>query len=376
MFESEKTTLHVGEDESGIKVYVPRDKDDQEYIFTNVFSQKLFHWMTRHPVTQISEGVGKDGVNATRGVLLAPYSKIFTALEDNDIAAIDTKTINEVIQEPEPPTTPIRGIVCAPTYGAESMHFINQGATASSRASSYRLARTIPRVEIPFRRLVPLPSFESPTPTRDLVTDQHNVDTLDTVITAARQHILLGQAVFGVHQIRANLPNSGHNTAELGLLSTSQIEKESKIGAAGELYVFELFSHPFEHQKLHGFSRNNWKSNMPKYVTVHHEYSDMEPWHRQETSDFTYLDHESTLTSKLIDKGFLARDMRDNVLTANDTGSIYAIFRAYWLGQDHMDLKIYLDPESLRLSGQLKFTAETWSIIPKEVDSDSSEDSK
>lgn len=56
--------------------------------------------------------------------------------------------------------------------------------------------------------------------------------------------------------------------------------------------------------------------------------------------------------------------MRENVLTAGNTNFIYAIFRVYRLGQDNMGLRVYLDPESLRLSGQLEFTAETWTVVP------------
>lgn len=63
--------------------------------------------------------------------------------------------------------------------------------------------------------------------------------------------------------------------------------------------------------------------------------------------------------------------MRGNTLTAGNTTKIYAIFRVYYLGQDNMGLKVYLDPESLRLSGQLKFTAETWSVVPNEADQNS-----
>lgn len=62
--------------------------------------------------------------------------------------------------------------------------------------------------------------------------------------------------------------------------------------------------------------------------------------------------------------------MQDNILAAGNTGSIYAIFRVYWLGQDSLGLKIYLDPESLRLSGQLKFKAESWSVVPGECQND------
>jgi hypothetical protein len=56
--------------------------------------------------------------------------------------------------------------------------------------------------------------------------------------------------------------------------------------------------------------------------------------------------------------------MRDNALTPGNTSTIYVIFRVYHLGGAGMDFKIYIDPEALRLSGQLEFMAENWSVVP------------
>ncbi len=57
--------------------------------------------------------------------------------------------------------------------------------------------------------------------------------------------------------------------------------------------------------------------------------------------------------------------IQDNVNGSDNTGNtIYVIFRVYWLGQEDMGLAIYLDPESLRRSGHLKFQSELWSVVP------------
>jgi len=57
--------------------------------------------------------------------------------------------------------------------------------------------------------------------------------------------------------------------------------------------------------------------------------------------------------------------MQDNTNRAtNNKATIYAIFRVYWVGQENMGLEIYLDPESLRRSGRLKFEGEVWSVVP------------
>lgn len=58
--------------------------------------------------------------------------------------------------------------------------------------------------------------------------------------------------------------------------------------------------------------------------------------------------------------------MKGTTLTGGDTNMIYVIFRVYQLDQGDQGpgLKIYVDPEALRLSGELNFTAPTWSVVP------------
>ncbi|KAI1633135.1 hypothetical protein F4809DRAFT_624584 [Biscogniauxia mediterranea] len=425
--ENKKMTLHIDEDQSGLKVYVPRDKDDQQYQFTNVLSQKLFEWMMRHPLTQISEGVNKIGVQATRDILLAPRSRIAIALEDNGIAPVDIANIDEDVPEPESLTTPREVSEESPqdsTSGdhgddseeeiidtpASSMGSPFPGGRSAVAASRRRHSR--PPMPASIGEYLSTPSASpspAPEPRRAAGSPTHDrqyVAILDKVITAARRSTLPSHGSFDMSQIHAHLPNATE-AIELGLRAASQFERNCKIGAAGELYVFELLSQLFASRYLLRFARDNWKSNVRRYVAAHPAYADMEPWSGQETSDITYRDGDGALTDVLVEKGYLARDawagkrpdyfievktttaacdtpffmskaqyqrMRDNVLTAdnvarnnNNPSRIYAIFRVYHLGQDNMGLRIYFDPESLRLSGKLEFTAETWSVVPVEV---------
>ena len=56
--------------------------------------------------------------------------------------------------------------------------------------------------------------------------------------------------------------------------------------------------------------------------------------------------------------------MEDNTLRGGNRDSVYGVFRVYNLGQADMDLKIYIDPEDLRETNSLNFTAENWSVVP------------
>lgn len=57
--------------------------------------------------------------------------------------------------------------------------------------------------------------------------------------------------------------------------------------------------------------------------------------------------------------------MKESALGAESSNKVYIIFRVYDIGRvGNLGLQIYLDPETLRLSQQLEFTAETWSVKP------------
>lgn len=60
--------------------------------------------------------------------------------------------------------------------------------------------------------------------------------------------------------------------------------------------------------------------------------------------------------------------MRNATLSEENNSEIYVIFRVYQLDQGNQGpgLKVYVDPESLRLSRVLDFSAQTWTITPGE----------
>ncbi|KAI1297487.1 hypothetical protein F5Y03DRAFT_386916 [Xylaria venustula] len=367
--ESSRTTLHIDEDKSGLNVYLPRSKDKQKYTFTNSLSQKLFVWMMTAPKTQQSE----------------------RALDENGIAIIQIENTDASI--PEPGSLPahlgtaaggIRDLdlsdhdneneaLDASTSGIETLSSAHPGT-----AIPILLPGSISYVESSFRQHIMSPSFEPPTPTGNNAADERYLATLSHVITAGRRDNLPGHGSFlSRQQLR-----SWQGVPDLGLRFLSQTERDCKVGAAGELYVFELLSHLCGPGGLPEFSRQNWQSNMRKHVIIHPDYADMDEWSGWETSDITYCDVQSKLTTELIEKGYLARDtwqgkhpsysieVKTTTASYNVNGNdnagntIYVIFRVYWLGQEDMGLAIYVDPESLRMSGHLKFQGELWTVVP------------
>lgn len=48
----------------------------------------------------------------------------------------------------------------------------------------------------------------------------------------------------------------------------------------------------------------------------------------------------------------------------SDHAEVYLIFRVFDIRGPNIGMRVYLDPEQVRLDGGLLFTDETWSVIP------------
>jgi hypothetical protein len=230
---------------------------------------------------------------------------------------------------------------------------------------------------------------------------------------------LLG-AVIQQAEVLSDLPKAGENilspSERISILNTSIAVaspipwgRESKIGAAGELFVSEIaeamkkslitnLRQMYELLRslyLPGFSWENWKSTKRHLVSVHNRYQNMPEWHGRETADIVYQDQDSVLTSRLIEKGYLASNRWEgrspcyfievkttvgawnttfycsqnqfDMMQSSDTDpsdKVYLIARVYQLGDTRMGLRLYLDPEKLRRNNRLRFQADKYLVTP------------
>jgi len=168
------------------------------------------------------------------------------------------------------------------------------------------------------------------------------------------------------------------------------------------MQVFELLSQL--DPKLPRFGQANWQSTIRKYVKVHPQYALMDDWHGRETADITYNDSSGVLTDLLVNKGYLAPDhwqgmrpmyyievksttghcdrpffmskhqyrrMQELSVTAQESpppdATLYAVFRVFDVGMGYPGIRIYMDPEAMRRTASLVFTAETWSVVPAQA---------
>ncbi|EXJ63403.1 uncharacterized protein A1O5_11452 [Cladophialophora psammophila CBS 110553] len=477
--ELERSELHIREDESGLRIYVPRNPRSQDFCYLSKLPPRLFEWMMTHFDTQIRENIEPEGVLVVTKILNAKLSSVNWILEEAGIMEIPGTAIIDdqvVAADPDPAdhesgaeeseqdedeeqawpsdredegeeaeeqsqtveASHDRGIRFTPTTSNEGSNTLISStstfvATTISAQSSH--SRAISGVVYNHSRHRPAAagsSTLSPSPRRigdertarrdatpDMVDmlaldeDAGYVALLDNVITKARTTLFPSIGSFDMSQLLDSLPLDSDVLADEYPLdacrfrSATQRERDNKVGAAGELFVFELLSNL--DPALPGFSHENWQSTIRKYVRVHPRYGRMDDWLGRETADITYDDASGALTALLIDQGYLARDgwagrrpmyyievkstvgpcgrpffmskfqyqRMQNLSTTGREDSpsppaaaaeaIYVIFRVFHVGRDVPGVRIYIDPEAMRRKGDLVFTAENWSVGPGRV---------
>ncbi|KAJ4360929.1 uncharacterized protein N0V89_001498 [Didymosphaeria variabile] len=80
-----------------------------------------------------------------------------------------------------------------------------------------------------------------------------------------------------------------------GSRHTDERAHDSRIGASGEAYVFEIL----RSLDLPGFSEGNWRSNMRRELLAQPRYVNLGSWNGRETADFVYTDRDGSLTQYL-----------------------------------------------------------------------------
>jgi hypothetical protein len=132
---------------------------------------------------------------------------------------------------------------------------------------------------------------------------------LENVVNVARQRVHAG--VLESTGVSIGDPSTTPLTQSTirEAFATRTQERDFKVGAAGELYMYEYL----KGLGLPRFSLENWKSGIRDRVKIHADYHDIENDNdRNAIADIEYLDDSGKLTQFMIQKGYLPQGLWDS----------------------------------------------------------------
>ncbi|KAK4209476.1 hypothetical protein QBC37DRAFT_391255 [Rhypophila decipiens] len=457
--------VHMSEENDTLSIYVPINRKLQEFSFGSLLPARFADWLMRDSTTQIISGSGMSRgkvdstmVNALATILALDVSAVDLILDhqgiikipiDNqDIIEDDSEGGDDEQEEGQEGEVEVKEVEQRVTEcwncGKVGVCDCKEESDHSSDVLSSTLAASTPGIATPTTELgeaspspliihtitqqshmvsashrpqIPTSSHigsHSGPPPQQAIEDRQYRALLQRVTTAARSAAFPSRGSFDMSSLLNNLPSLSSNnfTSFDGLetlnrfRSSSQLERDKKIGAAGELYVFELLSQLLsEPGDQNNFDRSNWQSTIRRYIADYHpDYADLLPWNGRETADFTFDDTSCRLKNLLRDNGYLNNSaintntigqvtkffievkttsgpcgtpfymsrgqyqrMRD-IHAANHQQShpreVYIILRVFSIESTRPGMCVYFDPEELRVGGGLVFTGETWSVVP------------
>ncbi|KAL4899989.1 hypothetical protein BDW74DRAFT_171075 [Aspergillus multicolor] len=457
-----RSDLHFQETKDGLTIYVPPDKRDQTLCFVDRIPAALLEWIMTEPSTTIVSPAGEIGLRAMYDILHLGLEYVAEILDragivsvetvddsadavqpqkalerDNDARApqgpdmldrvgiVSVDTVNDSVGDAVSPEvaplveqdndasaprrpgskeySAVSDGMSSTMYGASAISGDDDTAdTLYSGASRPSLQAADTYTISPWHTqgsLLSLPATVEPVQQE---ADLEYRRLLNKVVDVARSTQFPRKNPFNMSGLRLFFAGLvGNRTIETyRLRTTEQIERDKMIGAAGELFIFELLSSL--NPRLPGFSRDSWQSTIRKYARVHDDYAGMESWNGQETADITYVDTAGVLTTLLIEKGYLAPAAWSGArpyyylevktttscmetpfymsgsqyewmqrITHAQTGSegqgqrfVYVIFRVFNVGQPDIGVRVYVDPNVMSQRRELLFTPETWTVVP------------
>jgi len=279
---------HIAETGGKLTIYVPREPRKQDICFGSVLPRKLAAWLMRHPTTQRPASVEFDAIFALTSIFASDKSVLDYILEDQGIIQISLDNndedeglpIHEAGEETNTDLPPGRVLGSSqssrqeftPKHSSDidtlsdlehstdlteaivetvdqRSHMSHQGQPAVGKISPVNAAfhptqsSNVPSPQV-CRSLSPGPE----TVERRLQEDVGYRSILERVVQAARRANFPHSGAFDMQDLRDALPdtNMGMYQSFDGLDvmdrmgSSSQQERDKRVGAAGELYVSTL----------------------------------------------------------------------------------------------------------------------------------------
>ncbi|RYO85251.1 hypothetical protein DL766_000105 [Monosporascus sp. MC13-8B] len=408
--EISKSELHIEHSVDQLKVYVPRNEVDRQSCFLVTLPRHLVYWLMKRPGVSSAYTVDESAVNDVISVLNCPVSIIPSILTKKGVPEIHIPEVDIPDLSGEHGSAAVLPVT--PTRRSRSSPLLQQGASPSSDVSAPRTVSSpgeTPNYPTPLTD-PEIYSDDGPDPTTPVyprpppMTSRVEVESqyrrfLEKIVRVARRAVFPDHGYSGLTSSLGNLSIGDDEYDGASVVPyLSEWERRVKIGAAGELFVFELLSSL--QPNLPGFGRGNWQSLIRQYVNVHPDYKDLPGFQEKETSDIVYHDASGALTTLLIQKGYLSGNrwtgktpryyievksttdlcatpffisgnqyalMQSATNGPSDTGSqdeIYTIFRVFNLGKESMGVMVHVDAEEQRRMGILTFTTDHYTVVP------------
>lgn len=236
--------MHIGETDDGVTIYVPRNKRKQEFCFVSPLPTNLAAWLMRKPLTLIEEHVDGEMVTVLSTLLSASPAVVDLILDDKGIAQVPIA--NEDPRHEEEHEDEYDG---NPDDSVEHDLVNALLATSLTPMSDHELSATDGGVcEVVSRQAGATsrrpggyaPVFPVTHEDHTIREDDHYRELLERVVRAASRARFPSKYM----SARGALGGGGSTAmgyngfeSELRYRSSSQFERNFRVGAAGELYV-------------------------------------------------------------------------------------------------------------------------------------------
>ncbi|KAL3459177.1 hypothetical protein BJX64DRAFT_265188 [Aspergillus heterothallicus] len=314
--EVNKSELHLHDSDERLIIYVPRDEKMQALCLLDRIPTALLEWIMTDPLTRICEQYGEKALTVLSTVLQAQLKYVEVTLDRAGIMSIEMPDNTGAQETPDS----VEGDLAGQPTGLALIHddtVVRASIRSDCSDSSVTLvagdeghapyavpssaSRVFSDLPITPRRITSAANSVSPgRMPSDYVPETMYLSLLRKVVNAARASSFPTKESLDMsaisHFARTNIE-------AFPLSGVDKPTRDKLIGAAGELFVFETLSRVTP--SLPHFSRDNWQSTIRKHVSIHEDYTDLEPWYGRETADITYTDSEGVFTALLIATGYL-----------------------------------------------------------------------
>ncbi|KAJ5511786.1 hypothetical protein N7453_003889 [Penicillium expansum] len=240
--------LHFSEQASLLSIYLPRDRKAQELCYCDILPRKLVDWLMRDPVTQILEPIEVDMVKVMMMICNIHPSAADLILDREGVAEIDITNedigVDDEIHSEASDSSEINNNGDLGQFTSADPSIPIQDVQHQTRVTARQTSTPFDLPSSDYDQPVPITSFNSHLPEDDI---QYR-HLLDHVIQFARRALFPSNGAFNMSQLNRALTENGENGQYEGFdgpevrnafRSNSQLERDKKVGAAGELYIFK-----------------------------------------------------------------------------------------------------------------------------------------